>query len=106
MRGLRRWPALTATGLGLLGAPCLCLLGTAGRQRTVPPHPPAYLPPGRAPACSPSLKALREAAFWWTQAAQDAADRCDEESAQLLFWDPHAPFAWKERRQQLLMDDP
>ncbi len=101
MRVLRRWPALTATGLGLLGAPCVCLMG----QGPAPPRLPAFLPSGRAASCSPSLRALREAAFWRTQAVQSADDACDEEREQLLRWDPLAPLAFKERRQQLLIAD-
>ena len=51
------------------------------------------------------MKALREAAFWRTRAAQSACDACDEEREQLLLWDPHASFTWRERRQQLLVED-
>src|SRR5258707_2328534 len=101
MRAFRRRSALGAAGLGLLGAPCFCLM----RARPAPPPFPCLLPPGRAASCSPSLTALREAAFWRTQAAQCADDACEEERGQLLDWDPQASFAWRERRLELLRAD-
>src|SRR5229473_6414574 len=101
MRVFRRWPALGAAGLGLLGAPCFRLMET----HPAPPPLPTLLPAGRAASCSPSLRSLRAAAYWRTQAVQRVDDLCDEECAQLTLWDSEAPFAFKERRQQLLAED-
>src|SRR4051794_29108223 len=107
MQNFRRWPVIGAAGLGLLGAPCAGLLSH-------PPDPPLpwrrcapvpVLPPGRLPRCTPSLRALRESAYWRTQAAQNAADLYDEECEQLRRWDPQAPTAFEPRRRQLLATD-